>query len=367
MLASFVGAWSDRVGRRRVYCIGLLLIAAGLVIYPLAVSTIQLVLFRVVFAMGIAVAPLMLSACVVDAIQERSRGKWIGSNNLLQGLGVVVMAAGLAKLPLWFVSGGANAVDAGRYAFWTAAAVALLAAACMAIGLPRFVPRESVGAKVPLLSGLWASVIHAGHLARSNPRLGLAFGGAFIGRGDFVVIGTFFSLWVTQAGIEAGMTTAGAMARGGMLFGILQLAAMGWAFFMGLIVDRLNRVTGVCVAFGLATVSYFLLGQVADPFAGSFIPIALLAGMGEVSVIVATGALLGQEAAIEHRGPIVGLFNAVGGLGILFATLAGGLVFDHLGRTAPFTMMAILNATLLALALLVRRSQAGKAVPAPVI
>ncbi len=353
-VAGFAGAWSDRVGRRRVFYLGFLIMAAGLVIYPYAASTLQLLLFRLVFAFGVALAPLMLSACVVDAIQERSRGKWIGSNNLLQGLGVVAMAVGLAKLPQWFVANGMDPVSAGRYAFMGAAAIALVAAATMAIGLPRAAVRKTAITD----TGLWHSVLGAARLGRANPRLALAYGAAFIGRGDFVIIGAFFSLWVTQAGIAAGMTPAASVARGGMLFGILQLAAMGWAFFMGLIADRFDRVTGLCIALTLAAVGYALLGQVADPFAPGFIPVAVIAGMGEVSVIVASGALLGHEAPLTGRGPVIGLFNAIGGVGILFATLAGGYVFDHLGPTVPFTMMALLNAALLGAAILIRRAGA---------
>ncbi len=353
-LAGVAGAWSDRVGRRRVFCLGFVIMAAGLAIYPFATGLLQLVLFRIVFAFGVALAPLMLSACVVDAIQERSRGKWIGSNNLLQGLGVVAMSVGLAKLPQAFVAGGIDTVSAGRYAFLIAASIALAAAAIMFIGLPRTATRSSTTVD----AGLWGSVLDAARLGRANPRLALAYGAAFIGRGDFVIIGAFFSLWVTQAGIAAGMSPATSLARGGMLFGILQLAAMGWAFFMGLIADRVDRVTGLGIALVLAATGYALLGQVADPFSPGFIPVAVLVGMGEVSVIVASGALLGHEAPLTGRGPVIGLYNAVGGVGILFATLAGGYVFDHLGPTLPFTMMALLNALLLGAALLVRRNGA---------
>jgi MFS family permease len=350
VLVSFVGAWSDRVGRRRVYCLGLLCMAAGLVIYPFAGNATELFLFRVPFAIGVAIAPLMLSACVVDATEENARGKWIASNNILQGLGVVAMSLGLASLPLWFAARGADAVSAGRYAYWVAAAIALIAAAAMAIGLPRFSDRTS---GVNALS-LWASVKGAARLGRGNPRLAVAYGAAFIGRGDFVIIGAFFSLWITQASITAGLPPAQGLARAGMLFGILQVAAMGWAFFMGLIVDRVNRMTGLCIALTLAAVSYGLLGRVEDPFTPGFMPIIVLVGMGEISVIVASGALLGQEAPLAERGPVVGLFNAFGGVGILFATLVGGLVFDRFGPTVPFTMMAILNALLLAVTLVVR-------------
>ena len=351
-VASFAGAWSDRVGRRRVYCLGLLFMAAGLFIYPFASDRLELVLFRLVFAIGVAMAPLMLSACVVDAIEERSRGTWVASNNVLQGLGVVAMSVGLARLPMWFVARGADAVGAGRYAFWTAATLALAAAAIMALGLPKSSARASAAGQ----PSLWSSVLRAARLGADNPRLAIAYGAAFIGRGDFVIIGAFFSLWVTQAGIAAGLTTGASVARGGMLFGILQLAAMGWALFMGLITDRVNRVTGLCIALTLATVGYLLLGQVADPFAAGFVPVALLVGVGEISVIVASGALLGEQAPAAERGPVVGLYNAIGGVGILFATVAGGYVFDHLGPTVPFTMMGILNAVLLAAALAVRNS-----------
>jgi MFS family permease len=353
-LAGFAGAWSDQVGRRRVFCLGLLLMAAGLAIYPLATGPAELVLYRMVFAVGVALAPLMLSACVVDATAEHCRGRWVASNNLLQGFGVVAMSLGLAKLPLWFAARGADPGTAGRYAFWTAALVAILAAVIMARGLPPAKVSGGAGSR----PGLGTSVLTAARFGRANPRLALAYGAAFIGRGDFVIIGAFFSLWVTQAGIAAGMSPAAGIARGGMLFGILQLAAMGWAFFMGMIADRVDRVTGLCVALAIASVAYFLLGQVDDPFARGFIPVAVLVGVGEISVIVASGALLGQEVPADGRGPVVGLYNAVGGVGILFATLAGGYVFDHLGPTVPFTMMAILNAVLLGAALFVRNGPA---------
>jgi predicted MFS family arabinose efflux permease len=109
------------------------------------------------------------------------------------------------------------------------------------------------------------------------------------------------------------------------------------------------------VALTLAAAGYLLLGAATDPFAASIWPVAVLVGMGEVAVIVASSALLGQEAPASGRGPVIGLFNAVGGLGILFATAVGGYVFDLVGRTAPFTLMGLLNATLLVVALGVRR------------
>jgi MFS family permease len=354
-LAGFVGTWSDRIGRRKVYCLGFLLMTLGYGIYPLATSVTELYFYRISFAIGIAIVAVMLSACVVDAVQERCRGKWVGTNNLLQGLGVVAMSVLLAKAPAWFMSLGADVVHAARYAYWTAAGLALLAAALMAIGLPKHYVAAANMQQTSMLQQMRTAL----HLGLQNPRLALAYGAAFIGRGDFVVIGAFFSLWIMQTGIDKGMTAGESLARGGMLFGLVQLAAMLWAFFMGILSDRLNRVTALCVALALASAGYLLLGNVADPFATAFIPVALLVGIGEVSVIVAAGALLGQEARPDLRGSIVGFYSAVGGVGILFATGVGGIIFDQIGRTAPFTLMGILNAALLALGLLVR-ARGGK-------
>jgi MFS family permease len=355
----FAGAWSDRVGRRRVYYLGLCAMALAYALYPLATNFVELVLFRCLFAVGVAAVPLMLSACVVDSVQELSRGRWVGANNTLQGLGVVVIASmALTAAPAWFVAEGASAHDAGRYTYWLAALVCLLTAALVAAGLPRFLPRTRPDDRRSMLR----QVVDASAIAGTNPRMALAYGAAFIGRGDFAVIGAFFSLWIVQEGTARGMPTAQAFAAAGRMFGIVQLAAMLWAFLMGMITDRVNRVTAVAIALAIATCGYLLMGQVDDPFAPGLIPFAVLLGMGEMSIIVASGALLGQEVPAANRGSVVGFFNGVGGAGILFATVVGGLIFDHVGRTAPFTMMGLLNATLLVAALVVR-ARAGATTP----
>ena len=100
------------------------------------------------------------------------------------------------------------------------------------------------------------------------------------------------------------------------------------------------------------------MGLIENPLGGWMIPAAILLGMGEISVLIAAGALLGQEARAETRGAVVGVFGLLGGVGILFVTYVGGLVFDGLGRTAPFVMVALLSLLLLGAAALVRRRAA---------
>ena len=139
-----------------------------------------------------------------------------------------------------------------------------------------------------------------------------------------------------------------------MMHGLLQFAALLWAPLMGVISDRGNRITGLVIALALASAGYFVMGQVADPFSSALLPAAILLGIGETSVIVGAGTLMGQEATPNIRGAIVGVYGLMGGIGIMLAMAVGGILFDNVGRTAPFTMMGVMNAVLMLAAIVVR-------------
>ena len=350
LMVGFVGVWADRVGRRVVFSIGFVMLGLGYFFYPFASTEAELYLYRILFAFGLASVPVMLSITVQDTPQEISRGKWIATNNIFQGFGVLLIATFLlGRAPTWFQSAGFDPVMAGRFSLWTAAALCAFAAFVLWNGLPR-ATHTPAGKKRPMLPQL----IEGLREGRTNPRMAIAFGAAFIGRGDLVIVGNFLTLWVTQYGIEQGMNTAAASGRAFMLFGVVQIAALCWAGIMGFITDRTNRMTALCIALGLATVGYSLMGQVDDPLARGVIPLAILLGMGEISVIVTGGALLGQEARPSIRGTIVGVFNLSGAVGIVIISGLGGWLFDAVGRAVPFTVMGSLNGLLLVFALLVR-------------
>ena len=348
MVMGVAGALSDRTGRKLIFVSGFLLLAAGYLIYPLANSVAQLYIFRCLFGVGAAVVPVMLSACIVDYIQEFSRARWLGVTSICNGLGVVIMATLLAKTPAMYLEYGADPIAAGRYAYWTATAVCLVAAAVLSFGLKPGGGGKTK-AKVPLTQQL-----KAGLREGKRPRMALAFMSAFIGRGDLVVIGTFFSLWIVQLGIEVGMSTGDSLAKAGMLFGLIQLSAMGWAVFMGIISDKFDRVSSMALGLFIAAVGYTLMGTVADPFGSNIYLMCVILGIGEISVIISAGALLGQQAPQKIRGSVVGVFGLVGAIGILFASKVGGEIYDSISPTAPFVMMGILNAALMFYALWIR-------------
>lgn len=352
-LMGLVGALSDRTGRRVLFSVGFLVIALGYFLYPLANSQEQLVVFRVVVAVGAAILPVMLGASLIDFIQECSRGKWLGTTSIFNGIGVILMSIVFGQLPERFEWMGFSGALAGRYTFWIASAVGIVSAILLRLGFKGGPPPE-VKDKPGVLKNFARGITEA----KRNPRIALAYASGFISRGDLVVVGTFFSLWFVQVGVDQGMTTGQAMGRAAFLFGaVIQLSAICWAFFMGLICDRLNRTTAVAIGFGIAAVGYLWLGSIDDPFAvGSLIVFACIAtGIGETSTVVSSAALLGQEAPPQYRGAVAGMFAKSGAIGIMLATIVGGQLVDRLEiPNAPFTMMGICNLTVLLAAIAVR-------------
>jgi DHA1 family tetracycline resistance protein-like MFS transporter len=103
----------------------------------------------------------------------------------------------------------------------------------------------------------------------------------------------------------------------------------------------------------MAGVGYFGLWLVGDPFAmvniGATVPLVAFAiiplAIGDMTIVVSANVLVGQEAPVLSRGTILGVFGMIGAIGIAVATFVGGEIFDAIGKTAPFVMMALLNFT----------------------
>ena len=113
-----------------------------------------------------------------------------------------------------------------------------------------------------------ASSSQAARAAR-NPRILLSYGAAFIARADMSITGMFMSLWAIAAAPDAGFSTADALARGGLMLGIVSLIGMIWVGVFGWLLDKVNRVTGVAIAMGIAGAGYLSMLIVTSPLAGS--------------------------------------------------------------------------------------------------
>lgn len=354
-----IGALSDRTGRRIICVVGMLIWAVGLALYPLADSVLQLFGFRLVIAIGVSTASVAVIATMQDYPQEPSRGKWTGTNSFITSFAILLVSVGLARLPRIFQGAGFTSIDAGRLTFWVGASLAVFAALVIRFGWygGRF-------ARIEKTSSALARFLEGLSEARRNPGLALAYIVAFAARGDLVVIGSFYSLWFLRAGADQGISAGDAIVRAGITMIALQFAVWVWAPVFGWILDRVNRVGATALAMSLAAIGYFTLGEVDNPFNITFaVAATFLLGIGEISAVIAGNALLGQEAPLRIRGAAAGVFNVVGTLGILFATLVGGEIFDRIGYTAPFTMMATVNGAVALIAIAIYIKSGNREVP----
>jgi MFS family permease len=348
LMSGLVGAWSDRVGHRFVFAIGFLVIGVSYALYPWATSVEQLYAVRIVYAMGAAAIGAMFVAVQADYPAETSRGAFTAMVGVLSIVGFAVLIATLAPLPRRLTAAGFDPVEAGRLAFGVVALIAVIGAVYLRVGLRE--RTRALAAKSSVLSQLRVGFA----VARENPRIGLSYAAAVVGRADLAIVTIFLSLWVTQSSLSAGLSATDALVQSGKLFGVIQIAALVFMPILGTITDRLDRATGLAIATAVAAGGYLWTGSLTDLTGTEALFATALLGMGQAGVILTATALMGKEAPKDAMGAVSGVFSLFAALGILLATKSGGWLFDVWRPGAPFIVMGVANAVVLVLAIGVR-------------
>jgi MFS family permease len=343
-----LGVLADKIGRRPIYAAGYFFLFIGYMLYPTAESVPELTLYRMVFAVGVACNTAMVATVQADYPQNAWRGKLLGLCGLLQGTGVVIVLGVSRSVPSWLVDAGMDQFAVGRLTFWTFAVICLINAVILRLGLKGGIPSTKTE-KEPL-----PKLLKRGFRAGKNPRIALSYVAAFVSRGDLIVVSTFFSLWLVQAGMANGSTAEDALEEGILFFIIVQAIAVLWAPFAGIIIDRFDRVTALSIAMAIAAAGYLSLGFIGDPTQPIMYGAAVILGMGEINAVLAAQALIGQEAPKDGRGAVVGVFGFFGAIGILLAASIGGYLFDAWMPAGPFVLMGVANAILVVIAVSVR-------------
>ena len=332
------GTMADKVGRRAVYVIGMLLLTVAYGLFAYGETLAMLATFRVIFAFGIGAATGMLATVISDYAVIEDRGKLTALCGFLNGLGVVVVAIFLGKLPSYFIGHGQSEIGAGQSAMGVVAGVALVSALVLWLLLKPGVP-ASTDSKKPVMALLGEGVA----AARQNRRIALCYCAAFIARGDIAIVGLFVIAWGNQAAIADGYTAAEAVNKGNLPFVIAQSAALLWPAVIAVPLDRMNRMKTLALTMLLGMIGYCALVLVGDPLGPAAIPFLVMLGIGQISAFLGAQTIIGKEAPEAVRGSVIGLFNFCGALGILLLTGIGGWLFDAVGPRAPVFLVGILN------------------------
>ncbi len=334
-----IGALSDRIGRRTVFALGLLVVASGLVLFSVASTGPELFGARAVFAFGTAATTATLAAVAADYPDNAARGKFLGLMLITQQLAILLLVATIAaRLPAWLVARGISAVPAGQITFRAAAAFGLLGAVLAWRGLARKAASTQVARK-NLLASL---ALIAAHIRR-HPQYIIVVAVAFVARGDAAIMSGFLSLWVVQSAGAAGITAAHAMHSAGLLLTSVTICGMVSACIAGFVADRVSRIAALAAALVIAGGGNILLLAVHNV---THWPATLLIGLiaaAETAIVVFGQALLGEQTPAELRGAAIGVFSMCGSLGVLILVFAGGVLFDLVSGAAPFAMLGAVN------------------------
>ena len=350
VLMGVMGALADRFGRKPVYVFGLLATAVGFTLYPHASSVTELVVYRIIVALGSAAMIGMMVTVIADYSRDSTRGKANGLQGLIATLGAFLPPL-LGALPKVFVDQGFDELAAQHMTFACAGALGVIGAIVAAFGLAPHVVSTASATRESIVY-----MLREGAKASRNAGIALSYGAAFISRGDLAVTGAFMSLWLVQFGTGVmGLEPSEAMFQLAVprVMAVVGGALVG-SLLMGYISDKVTRVTAVAMAAGLAAVVYLAIFFVDDPTAPWVMALLGVMGVAEISAFVSSQALVGERAPAARRGAIIGLFGVSGAIGILIGTAGGGWLFANIGPSAPFVLFGVLNGVVFIWALVVR-------------
>ncbi len=307
----FSGAISDRLGKRKLLAvIGYGLAAFTKPVFPLASSVGWLVAARFIDRIGKGIRGAPRDALMADIAPEHLRGASFGLRQSLDTIGAFV-GPGLAIGLMWLTASNFQAV------FWIAVIPAFLS-----VGLILFAVREPA---------------RPGGLRKVRSPLS---------RAELKQLGPPY-WWVV------GFATVFALARFSEAFLILRAQAAGLpivliplvlvvmnivyalaAYPAGVLSDRFNRLTMLMMGFAFLIAADIVLA-ISGGLAGVTAGIILWGlHMGFTQGLLAT--LIADTAPPELRGTAYGIFNLLGGLALLIASVLAGALWDSFSPRATF-------------------------------
>lgn len=348
------GMLADRIGRRPVIVFGMTMMGISYCLMPFATTVSELLGARIVYAVGMAATAGILATLTNDYPQEESRGKLIALSSMSNILGAAFIQVVIARIPSVLLERGFDAVAGGKVMFISTATLCLFTAVLAGFGLKAGTPvaqRERADRKTLIASGLRGA---------KNPRIALAYAGAFAARGDLVVKAAFLSIWAIQDGRDLDLNPGQAMARFGVMLFIMSATSFVSAPVFGWIIDRVNRVTAAIIALVFASVGYLSMYLITSPLDFQMLPFFLVISLGSSFMMKSSLSLVGQEAPVKERGSVIAMNSICGAFGILIFSVVGGRLFDQVAPWAPFVLAGAYQALLLIAAVIIRFVAPGR-------
>jgi MFS family permease len=177
---------------------------------------------------------------------------------------------------------------------------------------------------------------------KKNPTLIVLFFGSAISRLYYVMFSTFWLLYLLSF-VGTYYDKAGAQD----IYSRVMLCSVAGgvivAPLIGKAVDSVNPKIVIPIIFSLRFVAIVLFLLVQDPTSWYSYVCATLMVMGTTCEEITTSSLIYRNADKEIRGVISGVQNMTVYACTFFFTLAGGLMYDHIGPKSPFVTVGIFD------------------------
>ena len=208
----------------------------------------------------------------------------------------------------------------------------------------------------------WTLVAEGMSLGFKSPSIFLALMGGFVARGDSIIITLFLPLWINKHYRRNDLCKTVPPPNGSPFpskdpikscreafrlaygySGVAQTFALIGAPIFGFLSDRFHRSKVFTLAASLSFLAYSSMFFILDPQNKIVWLLMVLVGFGEIGMIVTSLGLATSNVPADIRGAVAGTYSLFGGLGVLFLTKIGGILFDKWRETAPFLVVGLVS------------------------
>lgn len=348
----YLGYMSDRHGRIPIIVFGFLLAGVSVILAPfshvlgvwLGIGGLAFFyLIRVAMSLGTSAIWPQIATLAGDFSSKKTRPRLIANAGFMMAFGATLSYAILVQIPQ----------HAGLTFTLLLGAIIAFAGAWAAKKLLIDVAEKLKEKKVPLRQVI--------DLLKKEQGLRLTFLSAFSSRNDMVIVGLFLMIWFIYFADLLAIDHAVAAARAGMVIGLIGLSALVSIPAWGTVIERFGRVPAIAMGLCVSGVGFVSFGFIVNPFGWQILFPAILVGLGQAGCLLAPQTLTLDLAPTHIRGSVMGAFNTVGCLGIIFFLQIGGYLFDKIGPPAPFLFTGVANLGVMGYAIYILKVHGGEA------
>lgn len=314
LISPFMGALSDRGGKRMPWLISLTLICV------VAVATIGIVnqLIWGVLAFILANAAYQSSLIYYDAMlpSVSSTSNWGKISGIGVGVGYLGIIVGLLAVQLLFVGTGEHVVNANAF-LPTAILFLIFALPCFLFVRERPAIRKTPVPTSINWSGIWTQTWRTVQAARLVPGLWIFLIANFFYSDALNTVITVMSIYAENV---LGLSTADRLRFiiGSTVFAVIGSIIFGW------VVDRIGAKRSLTISLCFWIV-VFLLSLIGVPQAVSLFVVGPLAGIALGSVWVGARTMMIELSPPQQLGEYMGLYNLTGKFAAVLGPLIWGL------------------------------------------